>query len=423
VKDALPENAVFELHPLRLGGEPEGLARGEAISRISGPDRLLAEHNRDLPFGPAGLEALAARLRRLGARVLPGEPVVAFDRAELVAAYRDWGSGSVQVIRSDPSLLPELAVGGWFDAGARARAVRRLTRFRTGGAEAAFWRGVHAESTADEWLRLTRGYSVVLYHRLAGELRPGQERIDVPPRKFEAQMRLLRRLRFTALSVEDLVGGRIARRSVVVTVDDAVRDVVEPLRRHAALHPQLFVPTGDVGRPVEWLGGELVASWAELAELAAVGVELGAHTRSHVDLPASDDETAEREIRGSRGDLEANVGSAPVAFAYPHGRFGGRERELVRSAGFSLAFTTRPGRNGAGTDPFALRRVSVKAWDSRLSFAWKLVTGEQPPKAWERWLLIRAAVARRLARGRPSARARGRAPSTPTAAPPPRREP
>jgi hypothetical protein len=46
---------------------------------------------------------------------------------------------------------------------------------------------------------------------------------------------------------------------------------------------------------------------------------------------------------------------------------------------------TETGRNGAGTDPYCLRRVGVKDWDGPLSLLWKSLTGELVPPAWDRW--------------------------------------
>ena len=303
---------------------------------------------------------------------------------------RDWGISSIRAWRADPSLLGELTVGRWFDSSARGRAARRLALAvprKAIALDVAFWSGARAEATVEEWRLLTRGYSVLLYHRLAGELKPDQERLDVPWQRFDRQMRMLRRFRFHPLTMKELAachgpgGTPIPRRSVLVTVDDAFLDVVEPLRRHAWAHPQLFVPTGAVGERAHWLDDEQVAGWDELTALAAAGVELGAHSRTHADLPTVSDAVAEEEVRGSGDDLRRNAGVTPVAFAYPHGRQGPRERAVVRAAGYAFAFTTQPGRNGAGSDPLSLRRVSVKSWDSRLSFGWKLVTGEQPPRA------------------------------------------
>ncbi len=445
----------FELHgPVVPGPSPPyaltfadapvaapGGSLGALVLRVSGETELLEAHGGGLPAGAAGAEALAVRLRRLGAGLRWGAPEVVPTGAALLGLARGWGRSSLEVVRADPGLLPELAVGRWLEQpiGARAcgpllgSAAPALAAARPDllaiAARAAFWRGVRSAATAAEWRRLRSGYTALLYHRLAGELKPGQERLDVAPRAFDRQMRMLRLLGMQPLTVERLVechapgGPPFPRRGVVVTADDAFRDVVEPLRRHADVRPLLFVPTAAVGGPAGWLDGEEVASWKELADLAESGVALGAHGRTHAQLPELADALAEEELRGSRDDLARQLRIDAVAFAYPNGRHGAREQALAAAAGYRVAFTTQLGRNGPGSDPFRLRRVSVKAWDSRLSFAWKLLTGEQPPRRWESWLILRSAAAGRLARGCRSARDRAAAAWPRSAARRPRQAP
>ena len=71
--------------------------------------------------------------------------------------------------------------------------------------------------------------------------------------------------------------------------------------------------------------------------------------------------------------------------AYPHGSHDERVRAAAITAGYRAAFTTETGRNGAGTDPYCLRRVGVKDWDGPLSLLWKSLTGELVPPAWNCW--------------------------------------
>jgi len=250
---------------------------------------------------------------------------------------------------------------------------------------------------------MSRRYSVLVYHRLAGEGKPGQERIDVPAATFATQMRMLRRAGFRLLTLAELADFHLAgrplpgRRAAVVTVDDATADVVDPLTATRWLNVQLFVATSEVGRAVDWLGGTQLAGWDDLARLAAAGVAVGAHSRTHPDdLTALGDVELAREVAGSRDDLSERFGTPPRAFAYPHGRHDERVRRAVADAGFDLAFTTSVGLNDAATDRFALRRVSPKAWDSRLSILWKASTGRPVPLLWERWLVLRHAAARRV---------------------------
>jgi hypothetical protein len=69
--------------------------------------------------------------------------------------------------------------------------------------------------------------------------------------------------------------------------------------------------------------------------------------------------------------------------AYPHGGHDELVRGAAATAGYRAAWTTEVGRNGAGTDPFCLRRVGIKARDSYASFLWKVISGELLPRRWE----------------------------------------
>lgn len=362
----------------------------------------------DLPEGPATAEAIAARAADAGAEPAWGPPAELSSARQLLAVARAHGAASVGVVRTDPSLIAGMRIGGWFDAGWRARLVRRVLlrggyhvlplAFRTGPAllwrsavDAAFWTGVRAEATAIEWRRWTASSFVALcYHRLAGEGKPGQEHLDLAPGRFAAQLRLLRMLRFRPLSIDQVVeflenpATTLPRRCYALTCDDGFADALRPLRRAAAHRPVLFVPTACAGDRAWFAGDEPLATPSELAELARAGVAVGSHARTHRVLPDLSDDELDDELRGSRLDLSAALPSPVDALAYPHGRHDGRVRQAVRAAGWRAAMTTDPGRNGAGTDRWCLHRVCVHAADGRLAFLWKAVTGEIIPPAWHR---------------------------------------
>ena len=86
----------------------------------------------------------------------------------------------------------------------------------------------------------------------------------------------------------------------------------------------------------------------ELRELVDGGtIACGAHTRTHPLLGAHSAAVQRAEIGGSRDDLEAWLGTAVPAFAYPFGRrvieYRGSSVRVVRSLGFACAVTTDPG--------------------------------------------------------------------------------
>jgi peptidoglycan/xylan/chitin deacetylase (PgdA/CDA1 family) len=297
-----------------------------------------------------------------------------------------------------------MQLGSWSEAPWRTRLIRRLRlpagvlaplaprsrRWRTLSEDLAFWVRVRAETDRAEWRRLTSSYSVLVYHRFAGALKPGQERIDIAPRRFRRQLRLLRLLGFQPLPLDlllDFHAGRVndlPRRRFVVTVDDAIADSVEPLRRAASAAPQLFVPTAELGRSAHWIDGEPVAGWEDVRDLAAAGVAIGSHTRHHRRLTELDPANLEEELAGSLADLREKVPGAAEVLAYPNGDHDERVCDATRAAGYLAAFTTEKGRNGAGSDPYRLRRVSIHGADGAVAAWWKVVTGEGLPSIWLR---------------------------------------
>lgn len=293
---------------------------------------------------------------------------------------------------------------GWSEAPWRTRLLRRLRvpaalvvplgrlspRWRELAEDLAHWAAVRAGASRAEWRRLTSSYSVLVYHRFAGELKPGQERIDIAPGRYYRQLRLLRLLGFRPLPLAELLAfhrgerNELPRRRFAITVDDAMADAVEPLRRTAGLSPQLFVPTAELGGSAHWIDGEPVAGWEEIRMLADAGVAIGSHTRHHRRLTELAEPEREVELLGSLAELRENLPAAFPVIAYPNGDHDDEVCAAAEAAGYEAAFTTEKGRNDAASDRFRLRRVSVHGADGALAVLWKVMTGEALPGWWPR---------------------------------------
>jgi len=105
-----------------------------------------------------------------------------------------------------------------------------------------------------------------------------------------------------------------------------------------------------------------VLGWDEIRELAAAGLQVALHSRTHALLTQLDNHEMEQELTGSRGDLESRLGTLAfgTTFAYPAGRHSPETRAALARLGFELAFTTDRGINRVGTsDPLQLRRLNV----------------------------------------------------------------
>lgn len=293
---------------------------------------------------------------------------------------------------------------GWCSAPWRTRLLRRLRvpaaalaplahlrpRWRELQVDLAHWSRIRTEASPEEWRRLRSSYAVLVYHRFAGELKPGQERIDIAPARYYRQLRALRLFGFKPLPLSDLLAfhrgelNELPRRRFVVTVDDAIADAVEPLRRTAHLSPQLFVPTAELGGSAHWIDGEPVADWGEIEELARAGVAIGSHTRHHRRLPQLGEAEREVELIGSLAELREHIPRAIAVIAYPNGDHDDAVCEAAEAAGYEAAFTTEKGRNDCTSDPYRLRRVSVHGADGALAVLWKVLTGEALPGWWLR---------------------------------------
>jgi peptidoglycan/xylan/chitin deacetylase (PgdA/CDA1 family) len=373
------------------------------IVRVSGAEALVDEVVDALPVGAARAEALAVKLRRSGVELRWGAPDPLPDTAALVQLSRARGVSSVDMVRTDPSLLTEMQLGSFFHAYWRRRVLRhaflRLARRRTLAlfaalsvdlaADLAFWAGVRSVATDQEWRRFARSsYVVFYYHRIGRGGWPGQEHLDLLTPRFEWQLRVLRFLRFRALSPDELVAfhtepdATLSPRSFVLTADDGFRDAVAELQRHATLHPQVFVNTSGVGGIPPWALGQQVAGWEELRAFAEAGGTVASHCRHHPRLPTLDSTTLADELEGSLREIRARFPRAPAMLAYPHGHHDLRVRAAVNAAGYVAAFTTMPGRNGAGIDPYCLRRIGLKDWDGWAEVAWKAIAGEWLPRPW-----------------------------------------
>ena len=94
-------------------------------------------------------------------------------------------------------------------------------------------------------------------------------------------------------------------------------------------------------------------------------VEIGAHTRTHLQLAGQTEELQQREVDGSISDLEQLLKRPVVSFAFPFGTqraVGDIAPRLVRTAGCYGACSTEPGVVTGRSDPYRLPRINVRNW-------------------------------------------------------------
>jgi peptidoglycan/xylan/chitin deacetylase (PgdA/CDA1 family) len=209
---------------------------------------------------------------------------------------------------------------------------------------------------------LAPAVAVLGYHRVHDDPSP----LAVSTARFADHMAMLdaEREQRPILDLDDaldrLAQGTAPPRAVVVTFDDAWADTHANALGHLIerrIPATLYVPSRQLHHP-----GRM--SRAQLLEIAAAGIGIGAHSRTHVDLTSCNDSELEWEVRGSREDLEDLLSAPCSRFAYPAGHMDARVHAAVAAAGFRTAVTTVRGWVMAGVDPLALPRNFVEDFDA-----------------------------------------------------------
>jgi peptidoglycan/xylan/chitin deacetylase (PgdA/CDA1 family) len=209
------------------------------------------------------------------------------------------------------------------------------------------------------------GGVVLGYHDIVAE--PTNEPWSVTVDQFRAHLTVLRRLGLRVVDVNTIVdrlrNGESADGLAAITFDDALLGVYAhafPLLRDSSVPATIFVVTAHLGvEPPWWPGVSRTMTADELSEVAAAGIRLESHSRSHRSLLSLDDDELHEEVAGSRADLAQLIGEPPDLIAYPSGHHDGRVREVVQRSGFAGGFTFLNGRVTGAEDPLRLPRLTA----------------------------------------------------------------
>ncbi len=167
--------------------------------------------------------------------------------------------------------------------------------------------------------------------------------------------------------------------AVSLTFDDgyfANCNFAIPLLLERRIPCTYFVTTRNVvhqlpfGHDVENGRQLAVNTTRQLREMSEAGIEIGCHTRSHVDFSKiHDPESVRNEIIGAKEELEQVIGTAVRYFAFPFGMPAQLTQvaiEAVHEAGFDGFCSAYGGYNLIGRDSFHIRRCHGDPEFSRL---------------------------------------------------------
>lgn len=213
---------------------------------------------------------------------------------------------------------------------------------------------------------------VLCYHKVERRRELGVTRVS--PRRFAAQITALARDGWRAISLSEFAAIVRAERAagpreLLITFDDAYRGLREfafPVLRDVGFHAVCFVITDFAGRLNRWdvaYGGRRFAhlAWRDVEAWSARGVAFASHTATHPRLSWVDDVRLVDELHRSRTAIEAALGAAPPAIAYPFGAVDDRVASAAERCGYSIGFAT--GGRWTG-DRWRVPRSPVHVWSA-----------------------------------------------------------
>ena len=229
---------------------------------------------------------------------------------------------------------------------------------------------------------------VLVYHQIDEAPPRGRpfRSLYVTPAAFARQMRLLKWLGYTGLSMTGLqpyLSGERTGKVVGITFDDGylnnLTNALPVLMRHG-FSSTCYAVSGLAGQTNLWDQGIGIAQTplmneAQMRQWASNGQEIGSHTRTHVNLLETADATCRSEIAQGQADLETAVNGPVRHFCYPYGRYQPKHVVMAGAQGFVTATTTQRSRCHKGMNMLEIPRVPVLRSTSLPLFWLKIASG------------------------------------------------
>ncbi len=147
----------------------------------------------------------------------------------------------------------------------------------------------------------------------------------------------------------------IPEKPIVLTFDDGYRSMyttVYPLLKERGWSGTFFCITAT-----RWSDNFLTSEM--IFEMAANGMEIGSHTKSHLELNTLTGDELWHELADSKDALATLTEKDINILCYPAGRYNAETRAKAEEAGYICAVTTNSGIAAQSQGLFALKRIRI----------------------------------------------------------------
>lgn len=196
--------------------------------------------------------------------------------------------------------------------------------------------------------------------------------LSVEPAVFREQMSYLAANGYSTIDFYDLslaITGHVELppRPVIITLDDGYVDNYHhafPILREFGFKATFFIITEFIDK-----GYAGYMNWAMIEEMAAAGMRVESHSKTHPDLRGQEQEYLVWQILGSQETLAAHVGYTPRYFSYPSGQYDEATISVLQALNFWGAVTTHSGKEHGFNNRYEWTRLRVRYTTALAEFA------------------------------------------------------
>lgn len=225
-----------------------------------------------------------------------------------------------------------------------------------------------------------REVPVLMYHFIGTQSEAQNNSLIVSKNAFDRQLSMIKNWGYKIYTLDEFYAvqksGRYSfRKGVVITFDDGnigfLTGALPILEKYQAPAAN-FMVTESMRQ--ESNGSMSVENARELAQNPLI--TLGAHTAHHLILVGQPEKILREEILDAKHDLEKMIGKEVLYFAYPGGFLDDAAVQMVKAAGFKMAFTTSWKRLRDRTEnDYSVTRVKITEKDVDPVRFWYKVSG------------------------------------------------
>lgn len=227
---------------------------------------------------------------------------------------------------------------------------------------------------------------ILMYHSIESMPKSTVMRsLHVPPSSFKLQMWMLKLLGYKGLSMKELkpyLDGDRSGKVVGITFDDGYQNNLlnaAPILSKYNFSATCYLVSENVGSSNVWdlqkgITQRPLMTETEVKEWLKIGMDIGAHTKTHADLTAISKIKTQKEIIDCKHKLEKIYNVEVSDFCYPFGRFNESTKNMVEDAGYISATTMNRGRADSMSDKYMLPRIPINHRTMAYLFLIKILT-------------------------------------------------